>query len=220
MAIVGVLPSAGYAERLQPLECSKEVIEVGGRPLIDYLVERMRMGGASELRVVTRPEKEDVIAYAAAAGAHVVLGHPANINESFAIGMQDLAADDIVLLGFPDSIWEPVDGYRALVEPVEGGDEVALGLFEAPGIIGSDYLRIDDTGRITGFDIKPEAPASDWIWGAAAARARAFAGMDELEWPSSHMDRLRRQGIHLRGVRLSSSYVDIGTKDALRQALA
>ena len=106
--IVRVVPAAGYAERLQPLDCSKETIEVGGRPLIDYLVERMRVGGARELRVVTRPEKEDVIAYAESVGATVVLAHPANINESFVAGMSALAAEDIVLLGFPDSIWSPL----------------------------------------------------------------------------------------------------------------
>ena len=60
MAIVGILPAAGYAVRLQPLECSKEMLEIGGRPVIDYLVERMRAGGCEELRVVTRPEKQDV----------------------------------------------------------------------------------------------------------------------------------------------------------------
>jgi glucose-1-phosphate thymidylyltransferase len=220
MAIVGVLPSAGYAERLQPLEGSKEVIEVGGRPLIDFLVERMHTGGADELRVVTRPEKQDVIAYAEGVGATVVLGHPANINESFAAGMVGLGRDDMVLLGFPDSIWEPVDGYLRLVEAVERGDELALGLFDAPGVVGSDYLRLDAEGRIVGFDIKPERPASTWIWGAAAARVRALEGLEREEWPSAFMDARRRQGLELRGIPLSDSYVDIGTKETLWRTLA
>jgi UTP-glucose-1-phosphate uridylyltransferase len=60
MAIVGVIPAAGYATRLQPLPCSKEICVVGGKPVMDYLVEQMRIGGCSELRVITRPEKRDV----------------------------------------------------------------------------------------------------------------------------------------------------------------
>jgi hypothetical protein len=32
--------------------------------VIDYLVERMRAGGCTTLRIVTRPEKEDVVAQA------------------------------------------------------------------------------------------------------------------------------------------------------------
>src|SRR5215217_9017780 len=157
MAIAGVIPAAGYATRLQPLEISKEVLEVGGRPVIDYLVERMQVGGCEEIRVVTRPEKEDVVSYAREAGASLVLGHPEHINASFAAGMAGLAADDIVLLGFPDSLWEPVDGFRRLVEAVEDEREVALGLFHAPGLMGSDFLTLDDSGRITGFHIKPAA---------------------------------------------------------------
>jgi len=42
MDIVGVIPAAGHAIRLQPLSGSKELLEIGGRPVMDYLVERMR----------------------------------------------------------------------------------------------------------------------------------------------------------------------------------
>lgn len=218
MALVGILPAAGYAVRLQPLDCSKEMLEVGGRPVIDYLVERMRAGGCDELRVVTRPEKEDVRAYAEEAGASLVLAHTATINESFAAGMAGLEPEDVVLLGFPDSLWEPVDGYARLVAAVEGGEEIALGLFEAPGIEGSDYLSMDDSGRIEHIEIKPAEPPSDFIWGCAAARVRALDGLEREEWPSGHLNNLRRQGKELFGVRLSGTYLDIGTTAALDRA--
>ena len=218
MAIVGLVPAAGYATRLQPLECSKEVLEVAGRPVIDYLVERMRVAGSSEIRVITRPEKEDVVSYAERAGASVIPAHTATINESYAAGMAGLAPDDIVLLGFPDSLWEPVDGFRPLIEAVHEGREVALGLFETPGLEGSDFLSFDDSGRITGFHIKPEHPPSDWMWGAAAARVRALDGLEQEEWPSEHMDSLRRNGVDLAGIRLSDQYLDIGTPDSLQRA--
>jgi NDP-sugar pyrophosphorylase family protein len=220
MSIVGVVPAAGYATRLQPLDCSKEVLEVGGKPMMDHLVDRMRDGGATEVRVVTRPEKHDVIDHAGRLDASVVRAHPATINESFAAGMTGLAPDDIVLLGFPDSIWEPRDGYRVLVKAVDGGEEIALGLFDAPGVAGSDYLVFDDSGRITDIDIKPARPRSTYIWGCAAARVRALEGLERVEWPSDFMNARRAAGQELFGVPLSDSYVDIGTKESLRQALA
>jgi hypothetical protein len=40
-AIVGVVPAAGYATRLQPLAGSKELLQVRGRPVIDYLLTRL-----------------------------------------------------------------------------------------------------------------------------------------------------------------------------------
>jgi glucose-1-phosphate thymidylyltransferase len=215
MAIVGVVPAAGYALRLQPLDCSKEMLPVAGRPVIDYLVERMRVGGATEVRVVARPEKDDVVAYAEEVGSALVLGHPAHLAESLAAGLKGLADDDIALIGFPDSLWEPLDGYRTLVTAVKGGHEVALGMFRAPGLVGSDFLALDDAGEIAHIEIKPALPPSDWIWGAAAARARALRGLERVEWPSQHMNSLIRQGRPPLGVRLSSEYLDIGTPESL-----
>jgi len=218
MTIVGILPAAGYAVRLQPLEGSKEMLEIGGRPVIDYLVERMRAGGCDELRVITRPEKDDVTSYARSIGASVVLAHPHTINESFSAGLAGLDPKTIVLLGFPDSLWEPVDGYCPLVEAVKAGEQIALGLFEAPGLEGSDFLRLDDSGRIADIEIKPTRPPSDWIWGCAAAQVAALDGLEREEWPSAFLNARRREGMELFGVRLSSTYLDIGTKTSLRRA--
>src|SRR5215211_2788599 len=89
--VVGVVPAAGHAVRLQPLPCSKEVLPVGGRPVLDYLVERMRVAPCDEVRVVTRPEKRDVAERARALGAHVVEGHPQSVADSLLLGMDGLA---------------------------------------------------------------------------------------------------------------------------------
>jgi len=218
MAVVGILPAAGHGLRLQPLDCSKEMLEIDGRPVIDFLVERMRTAGCDELRVVTRPEKEDVVSYAKGVGASVLLGYPGTINESFALGMSGLDPDAVVLLGFPDSLWEPPDGFLPLVEAVQGGEQIALGLFEAPGLQGSDFLNFDDNGRITHIEIKPTRPPSDWIWGCAAAVVGALEGLEREEWPSAFLNSLLRRGRELFAVALSSAYLDIGTKASLRQA--
>ena len=54
MAILGVVPAAGLATRLQPLPCSKELLRVGGAPVVDRLVAQLRAGGADTVRLVTR----------------------------------------------------------------------------------------------------------------------------------------------------------------------
>jgi glucose-1-phosphate thymidylyltransferase len=219
VSVVGIVPAAGYATRLQPLDCSKEVVPVGGRPVMDYLVERMRAGGASEIRVVTRAEKRDVIEHAESLGALVVLARPATTSESFAAGLQGLEAEDVALLGWPDTLWEPPDGYRRLVDAVERGPEIALGLFElAEDLERSDVISFDAAGRIAGVQVKPARPASSWIWGCAAARVRALEGLEAEEWPGSYLDQLCRQGVELHGERLSNVWLDIGTKTALARA--
>src|SRR5258708_5138241 len=97
---------------------------------MDFLVERMKAAPCDELRVVTRPEKRDVVAHARGLGAHVVEGHPGSLAESLLAGARDLADDDVVLIGFPDSIWEPVDGFQRVLALLRDGWSVALGLFE------------------------------------------------------------------------------------------
>jgi glucose-1-phosphate thymidylyltransferase len=220
VAIVGVIPAAGYATRLQPLEGSKEVLPVGDRPVMDYLVERMRIGGCDEIRVVTRPEKDDVVAYAEAIGAAVVLAHPRTTSESFVAGMEGLASEDVVLVGWPDTLWEPEDGYVPLVAAVVEGHDIALGLFETRDLERSDVIAFDEDGRVTGVHVKPAHPPSGWIWGCAAARRRALVGLEREEWPGSFFDARCKAGVELHVTRLSDSWLDVGTPDALERARA
>ena len=220
MEIVGVIPAAGYGTRLQPLDCSKEVLPVGGRPIIDYIAERMRAGGCTRLRVVTRPEKADVVAHVEQLGAEVVLGHPASVNASFFAGIKGLAEEDIVLMGFPDTLWKPEDGYRSLVRAVEEGCDVALGLFriDPADLPRSDVVVFGKNGTAIRIDVKPPEPTSEWIWGCAAARARTLAGLGRSEWPGGYFDLLCREGRNVRGFPLSDVWLDVGTREALAYA--
>jgi glucose-1-phosphate thymidylyltransferase len=221
MVIVGVIPAAGYAMRLQPLAGSKEMLRVGGRPVMDYLVDRLRAGGCTELRVVTRPEKRDVIAYAEQLGARVVLSYPRTVSASLVAGMDGLSNDDVVLIGFPDSLWEPQDGYRRLVGALEDRCDAALGLFR---IGTSDLKRSDvvvlagDDWRIAGIDIKPAEPRSEWTWGCAAVYARTLGGLGQTEWPGEYFDSLCREGSDVCGIPLSDVWLDVGTEAALNRA--
>jgi glucose-1-phosphate thymidylyltransferase len=217
VSVVGVVPAAGLATRLQPLEMSKELLEVGGRPVIDYLLERMRAGGADELRVVTRPEKVDVVDHGRDACATVILGTPASAAESFSLGIAGLAPDDIVLLGFPDTIWEPADGYARLVDRL-GDDDAALGLFRTPGLSRSDVVVLSGE-RVTRIAVKPKTPPSDLIWGCAAVRRSALHGLAQYTEAGTLLDELARAG-RVRGVYLSHSWVDIGTPESLERARA
>lgn len=217
MRIVGVVPAAGLATRLQPLEASKELLEVGGRPVIDYLLERMLAGAADELRVVTRAEKGDVIDHARGAGASVIVGNPESAAESFSLGVAGLDPGDVVLLGFPDTIWEPIDGYARLVEQL-GDADAALGLFRTPDLSRSDVVVLDGE-RVAGIAVKPRTPPSDRIWGCAAVRRSALDDLAEHAEAGTLLDGLAKAG-RVRGVYLSDSWVDIGTPESLARARA
>lgn len=220
MAVVGIIPAAGYATRLQPLSGSKEVIEVGGRPVIDHAIDRMRHAPCDEIRVVTRPEKTDVIEHVRRRGATVVLGHPRTSSESFALGIHDLLPDDIVLLGWPDILWVGDDTYATLVDAVDEGHEAVLGLFSTrDDLTRWDTVTLDEEGRVIGVHPKLSDPPSTVVWAPAAARRRVLEGIESADWPGSHFDALCRKGVAVYGIRFAGTCTDIGTREDLDRAL-
>ncbi len=217
MAIVGVIPAAGHATRLQPIASSKETYPVHGRPVMDYLVERMKGAGCTELRVVTRPEKQDVIENAGRHGATVIEASPATPAASLLAGIRSLTGTDLVLFGYPDSIWEPVDGFRPLVELVEASAEVALGLFRTSQVERPDVVKLSPTGAVIDLEVGSDRSPPHLIWGCAAARARTLRGLAGHDDPGDYLRTLCRAAA-IAGVVLSDSYIDIGTRRGLRLA--
>src|SRR5581483_2107404 len=71
--VLGIVPAAGAASRLQPLAFSKEMLPVGStfdergveRPkaVSEFLVERMISAGADRICFTISPEKTDIIPY-------------------------------------------------------------------------------------------------------------------------------------------------------------
>ena len=210
---VGIVPAAGYASRLQPLQGSKEMIDVQGRPVVQFLLDGLRLGGCQEIRVVTRQEKRDLATYADARGAKVVLARTTSVSESLLAGMHDLADDDLVLAGFPDTLWEPVDAFSQLRSRLTAPTEIVLGLFQVDLTAACDRVRLDQDGKVLGVDVKPPRPGSNLTWGCFAARVRALRGLDVPE-PGLYFDSLC-PGDRVVGLVLSNRYLDIGTHAGL-----
>jgi NDP-sugar pyrophosphorylase family protein len=213
-SLVAVVPAAGHARRLQPLLGSKEVYPVAGRPVMDYLIDRIQRTGCTDLRIVTRPEKSDVIAHARNRGLTVVLARPRSVSESLLAGLEGTNPEDIVLFGFPDTIWEPIDGFVRLLDAL-AGFRVALGLFRGREPERSDVVEMADSGLVTAIRVKPDAPGSDLIWGCAAARREALDALSTQPQPGVVLDSMCSRG-EVVGITLSETFVDIGTAEALK----
>jgi glucose-1-phosphate thymidylyltransferase len=213
--VVGIVPAAGYATRLQPLSGSKEMFLIRGRPMMDFLIDRMEDAECGDIRVVTRPEKTDVIAHAENRGLSIVTAYPASVSESLLAGLEGTDPEDIILFGFPDTIWEPADGFVRLIARLDG-IEVALGLFLGREPERSDVVAFGPSGVVTSIDVKPHQPTTNWIWGCAAARRRALDALVDDPEPGIVFDSMCSRGA-VAGVTLSESFVDIGTHEALHE---
>jgi glucose-1-phosphate thymidylyltransferase len=214
---VGLVPAAGRAARLQPLPCSKEVYPVGGRPVMDYVVERLRTARCRELRVVTRPDKADVIEHARELRAEVVTGEPPTLAASLTLGLRGLAGSDVVLVGLPDTLWEPMNGFVQLLAQLDEATDVVLGVFESDEPERSDVVVLDERGSVRRVHVKEADPPGHLVWGCFAARVAALAGLERCPTPGHYFDGLAVAGA-LRAVRFPGRMVDIGTPEALAAA--
>lgn len=220
MGVVGLIPAAGWAARLQPLGCSKEVLPVAGRPAMDHVIEQLEAAECDEIVVVTRPEKGDVAENAARHSARVVLARPPSLGASLRAGVEGLDGHDTVLIGYPDSLWRAPGAYLSLIELLDVGWTVALGVFRAPlaDLRRYEPVVLAPDGRVERIEFKPADPSSEWTWGIAAMRAQVVQALPGDE-PGVHFDRLARER-RVAAVKLPGGYLDIGTHDGLERALA
>ena len=169
--------------------------------------------GCADIRVVTRPEKIDVITHAEQLGLTVVLARPASVSRSVLEGLEGMDPEDVVLLGFPDTIWDPLDGFVRLLDALHGF-EVALGLFRGREPQRSDVVEFAESGLVTSVEVKPPVPKSDWVWGMAAARRRSLGVLANHPEPGAAFNSMCAGG-EIVGVPLSGPFDDLGTWQAL-----
>src|SRR5918911_4113639 len=161
--MLGIVPAAGAASRLQPLAFSKEMLPVGSardehgveRPkaVSEFLVERMILAGADRVCFVISPEKTDIIPYyarhpAARRFCYVVQEQPTGLCDALFRALPLLRPDEEVLIGLPDTVWFPVEGL-ALLPP----GELAFLLFPVEHPERFDAVVAED-GRVREIQVK------------------------------------------------------------------
>ncbi len=181
---------------------------------MSFLLDRMRLAGCSRIRITTRPEKTDVVEYARREGVEVVLAHPESVSDSLLAGLAGLPNDAVALIGFPDTIWEPDDGFVPLLAEIRAGADIVLGLFEVGEPERCDVVEVSPSGEVRRISVKPERAATNLTWGILAARVASLRGLAGWDEPGRYFDALAGTGT-LRSLRLGGPYDDAGTPSAL-----
>jgi beta-xylosidase/dTDP-glucose pyrophosphorylase len=232
----GIIPAAGAGNRIQPLAFSKELLPVGSRldgptehprAVSEYLVERMIAAGATRLCFVISPGKSDILAYyggrvGPADAVYVVQPNPAGLCDALFQGASLIPPDEPVLIGLPDTIWFPVDGFCRLPD-----DQLSFLLFsvEQPELF--DAVVTDPDGRVRDVQVKQPDAGSSWIWGAIKMPGRVFHELHELwrqperqdEYVGTLVNAWLAGGGRATGVFAGKHYVDVGTVHGYREAL-
>ena len=182
--VVGLVPAAGTAERIRPIPCSKEILPLGfradgpegrirPRAVAEHLLEAIRRGGASRAFVVLRTGKWDIPAFLeegpAGGPALAYLVTPGTAGVPFTLeAALPFVEGQRVLFGFPDILFEPADALGRLLDRLDEGDELALGLFPAARPEKMDMVELGPGGRVESVVIKPEETDLRHTWILAA----------------------------------------------------
>jgi dTDP-glucose pyrophosphorylase len=240
--MIGIIPAAGAGQRIQPLGCSKELLPVGSRAVdnverpkavAEYLVERMIAAGAEQICMVISAEKTDLIRYFsertyAAEIFYVLQRKPLGLCDSLFRAESFARHHDCVLIGLPDTIWFPENGYRQSLAVLERTSaDVSLLLFPVTSPAAFDAVVFDDFGYVKEVEVKRSDAHSHWIWGAVTTTGSAFRDL-KLLWDSRHredeylgylLNAYIAAGNSVRSVCAGEVYMDVGTLEGYHQAL-
>ena len=232
----GIVPAAGRGSRIQPLAFSKELLPVGSRlrdgverpcAVSEHLVERMILGGARKVCFVISPGKCDIVEYFGAGYgetpiAYVVQPRPCGLCDAVFSALPLITPDEPVLVGLPDTIWFPQDALRHLPD-----DVLAFLLFpvERPNLF--DAVVTDENNRVLEIQVKKPDATTPWIWGAFKMPGHVLLELHALwqerlcvdEYIGTLVNAYLAKGGRAVGVKVGTSYVDVGTFDGYRTAM-
>lgn len=232
----GIIPAAGQGSRIQPLAFSKELLPVGSRvedgkerprAISEYLVERMIQGGADKLCFVISPGKTDILEYYGsrlwgADIAYVVQPTAGGLCDAVFRALPLVREDESVLIGLPDTLWAPENGFLQLPDGV-----LAFLLFpvEHPELFDAVVLKGD--GSVLEIEVKKDGARSNWIWGAIKMPGSVFRELYDLwsmpergdEYLGTLVNAWLAKGGRAVGLCVGQDYVDVGTLHGYRSAI-
>ena len=232
----GIVPAAGLGTRIQPLAFSKELLPVGTRredggdrprTVCEYLIERMINAAATRICFVASPAKTDILNYFGGqigntSICYAIQQNPTGLCDALFTALPFIALDDQVLVGLPDTVWFPADGFQHLPD-----DRLSFLLFPVDRPQFFDAVICEPDGRVKEVQVKYPHPDSHWIWGAFKMSGTTLAILHELwcqrdkrdEYFGALVNAYISNGGRVEAVKHGQVYVDVGTLHGYREAV-
>ena len=231
----GIIPAAGIGSRIQPLAFSKELLPVGTRrdgvherprAVSEYLVERMVRAGATKLCFVISTGKSDIVeyyggSYERACICYAVQERPEGLCDALFRALPLIAPYEQILVGLPDTVWFPEDGYCSL----DAGLSFLLFHVDRPQLF--DAVVTSPSGHVVEVQVKVLEPKTRWIWGAFKLDGRILRELHDLwtarerkdEYFGTLVNAYLAAGGNATAVAAGQAYVDTGTFHGYHEAI-
>jgi glucose-1-phosphate thymidylyltransferase len=237
--VKALILAAGYATRLYPLTLDrpKALLPVGGKPMLDHLMEQLeQVEGLDEVYVVTNSKFAEAFREWAAARSGLPLriiddGTVDDDSKLGAIGDLDLTIreaeldDDLIVLAGDNLFSESIAPFPVFALRKGGA---ALGVYDVGDldtIRRYSVIELDDDDRVTKLEEKPERPRSTLAGIALYFYPRsALRYVREYLKDGNNPDQPGRlvQWLYPRtavyGWRVPGRWFDVGSKETLAEA--
>jgi glucose-1-phosphate thymidylyltransferase len=229
--VKALILAAGYATRLRPLTDTipKPLLPVGGRPMVDWILDRIGETSADEIHLVTNARfARDFERWASDKDVRVHNdGTTSNDDRLGAIGDIAFAAiDDDLLVIASDNLFDYSLGDFEAYWREKGGSALAVhdvGDRELAKKYG--VVAVDDDGRIVDFVEKPEHPVSTLCATATYLYTREHAALvstylgeaNPPDQPGNYVAWLQARA-PVYAYRFSGEWYDIGDAAQLLEA--
>jgi glucose-1-phosphate thymidylyltransferase len=234
--VKALILAAGYATRLRPLtdDRAKPLLPVGGRPMIDYTLEKIaEVPDVDEIHLVTNGRfAEDFEAWGRGRVRVHDDGTTTNDDRLGAIGdivfvadREEWEGEDVLVVAgdnlFDFSLAGYVDWWRAK-------DGSAIAVYEQPNReLVSQYsvVELDGDDRVVGFEEKPEKPETNltaiatYVYHRAhLALLRAYLAEGNSPDQPGHFIAWLHTRAPVYGYRFAGEWLDIGDRNQLLEA--
>lgn len=222
-----MLLAAGLGTRMRPLTLSKPkpLIDVLGRPLLDYVVDNARAEGARRFVINAHYLPEQIVAYAERAQADGTLSfsvsHEADQLLDTGGGVKralPLLSGDPVLVMNTDAFWAGSDKPISRMIQALSAAEADIVLLcahprKATGFRRSHDFCLDPVGRVT-----RDAGAPVIYAGVALMRRSVFEGTPVGPFSLNRLFETALSSESLFGVPLASPWLHVGDPEAVHEA--
>jgi glucose-1-phosphate thymidylyltransferase len=235
--VKAVILAGGYATRLYPLTLDrpKHLLEVGGRPILELLLERLPLDELERVYVVTNAKFADRFRkWAESYPAEVVVINDGTSSEEDRLGaigdlrlaIESERLDDDLIVAAGDSIFtERLDGFARFGRERDAAATAVYDVGDLEAIKRLSSIVVDADSRLVGFEEKPDRPESTLAGIALYFYPRAILPLvgeylaegNNPDQPGRLVEWLYRR-TPVYAWRVPGRWFDIGTPETLAEA--
>ena len=224
LPIDAVLMAGGRGERLRPLtlDCPKPLLNVGGRPIIDYNIDELRANGVDNIFVTVNYLKEQIIEHFSDPrfeGCVRCVSEPRRLGTMGSLSLipdEEFRHDNILVMN--SDLLTTIDFQRLYLHHARSG--AALTVAATPYTVSIPFAILRTEGsRVTGLTEKPTYNyfANAGVYIMRRDVARSIPHGEYLDAPDL-IERLIDEGRPVEYFPIDGSWIDIGSPDDFRYA--